>query len=104
MVSNYPGAGTYPPDVSTADSPQVARPKNRWEEIRAANARSAGYVSSWDAIRQRYERNRMPSSTSSQSNGPPSSATDDRAAEQAKFDAILEAERRRGSEGTRDFV
>ncbi|OJA10817.1 hypothetical protein AZE42_00267 [Rhizopogon vesiculosus] len=40
--------------------------------------------------------NKLPSSTSSQSNGPPSSATDDRATEQAKFDAILEAERWKG--------
>ena len=105
MASNCFGAGVPPSDVFTADSPQVARPKNRWEEIRAANARSAGYVSSWDTIRQRYERHQSPSSMSSQSNGSPSSDTDDRAIEQAKFDAILDAERRRGHEGdTRDFV
>jgi len=92
---NWEKTGT-PSNAPHADSPQVARPKNRWEEIRAVNARPAGYVSSWDTIRQRYERNKLPSSTSSQSNGPPSSATDDRATEQARFDAILEAERRKG--------
>ncbi|KAG1761920.1 hypothetical protein EDD22DRAFT_894044 [Suillus occidentalis] len=88
-----------------ATSPQATQPKNRWEEIRAANARSVGYVSSWDAIRQRHERNRLPNSTSSPGNDPPSSGMDDRTAEQAKFDAILEAERRRGqSQDSRDFV
>ncbi|KAG2159958.1 uncharacterized protein EDB93DRAFT_30480 [Suillus bovinus] len=90
---------------SDAPSPQAAQPKNRWEEIRAANARSAGYVSSWDTIRQRHERNRLPHSTSSPSSDPPSSGMDDRATEQAKFDAILEAERKRGqSQDFREFV
>lgn len=91
-----------PPDAA---SPQATQPQNRWEEIRAANARSVGYASSWDAIRQRHERNRLPNSTSSPRNDPPSSGVDDRTAEQAKFDAILEAERRRGqSQDSRDFV
>src|SRR6267154_1198845 len=78
MASNRPGAGMCCPDIFAAGSPQVAQPKNRWEEIRAASARSSGYVSSWDTIRQLHERNRMPSSTSSQRNDPQLSTTDDR--------------------------
>ncbi|KAG2118428.1 hypothetical protein DEU56DRAFT_747713 [Suillus clintonianus] len=103
MASDRPDSGICRPDIITAGSPQAAQPKNRWEEIRAANARSAGYVSSWDTIRQRHERNRLPDSTSS----PPSNnpGIDERTTEQAKFDAILEAERRRGqSQDSRDFV
>ncbi|KAG0708957.1 hypothetical protein DFH29DRAFT_842741 [Suillus ampliporus] len=103
--SNAPDGDICHPDIFAAGSTQATQPKNRWEEIRAANARSSGYVSSWDTIRQRHERNRLPNSTSSQSNDPPLSATDDRAAEQAKFDTILEAERRRGqSQDSRDFA
>ncbi|KAG1755188.1 uncharacterized protein EDB91DRAFT_1233942 [Suillus paluster] len=98
------GSREHGPEMVTG-STQAAQPKNRWEEIRAVNARSSGYVSSWDTIRQRHERNRLPNSTSSQSHDLPPSASDDRAAEQAKFDAILEAERSRGqSQGSRDFV
>jgi hypothetical protein len=105
MASNRVGSVICRPDNLAAASPQAAQPKNRWEEIRAANARSVGYVSSWDAIRQRHERSRLPNSTSSPSNDPPSYGMDDRTAEQAKFDAILEAERRRGqSQDSRDFV
>ncbi|KAG1881766.1 hypothetical protein C8R48DRAFT_682144 [Suillus tomentosus] len=103
MVSEENWGASLP--HSDAPSPQVTQPKNRWEEIRAANARSAGYVSSWDTIRQRHERNRLPYPTSSPSNDPPSSGMDDRTAEQAKFDAMLEAERRRGqSQDFREFV
>jgi hypothetical protein len=105
MASNRIGCAICHPDIFAAASPQATQPKNRWEEIRAANARSVGYASSWDAIRQRHERNRLPNSTSSPRNDPPSSGMDDRTAEQAKFDAILEAERRRGqSQDSRDFV
>jgi hypothetical protein len=103
MVSEENWKKSWPhSNAPDAAPPQAAQPKNRWEEIRAANARSAGYVSSWDTIRQRHERNRLPDSTSSPTNDPPLS---DRTAEQAKFDAILEAERRRGqSQDSRDFV
>ncbi|KAG2044746.1 hypothetical protein BDR03DRAFT_937151 [Suillus americanus] len=106
MVSEENWKKSWPhSNAPDAASPQAAQPKNRWEEIRAANARSSGYASSWDTIRQRHERDRLPNSTSSPTNDPPSPGMDDRAAEQAKFDAILEAERRRGqSQDSRDFV
>ncbi|KAG2366630.1 hypothetical protein BDR07DRAFT_1606825 [Suillus spraguei] len=106
MVSEENWKKSWPhSNAPDAASSQAAQPKNRWEEIRAANARSSGYVSSWDTIRQRHERNRLPNSTSSPSNDPPSFGMDDRTAEQAKFDAILEAERRRGqSQDSPDFV
>lgn len=105
MASNRIGSAICHSDIFAAPSPQATQPKNRWEEIRAANARSAGYVSSWDTIRQRHERNRLPYPTSSPSNDTPSSGMDDRTVEQAKFDAMLEAERRKGqSQDFREFV
>lgn len=47
MASNRLGSAICHPDMFAATSPQATQPKNRWEEIRAANARSVGYVSSW---------------------------------------------------------
>jgi len=85
-------------DVSRSDPTQV---RTRWNEIRAANSRSAGQ-SSWDTIRQRHERSRLPDPTGA----PPSDRSpeaDERGAARAKFDALLEAERRRGqSQGDRE--
>ncbi|KAH7931089.1 hypothetical protein BV22DRAFT_1027852 [Leucogyrophana mollusca] len=82
---------------------QPAELKSRWEEIRAANTRNAGRQSSWDTIRQQHERSRLPGSTSQDSSV--AETQDDRALEQAKFDAMLEAERRQGlSPEGRDMV
>ncbi|KAF9822068.1 hypothetical protein IEO21_00062 [Rhodonia placenta] len=67
--------------------------KNRWEEIRAANARKAGQSSSWDALRQNHERSRMQGQNGAAGADRLSGETD-RAQEQAQFDALLEAERR----------
>ena len=68
-----------PPDTS---------PHSRWDEIRAANARNAAQHSSWDALRQNHERNQVAKIDDAYS------FTDsDRAQEQARFDAMLEAER-----------
>lgn len=69
--------------------------RTRWDEIRAANLRSVGQ-SSWDTIRQRHERSRLPDSSAPPSDSSSITEADERAAAQAKFDALLEAERCRG--------
>jgi hypothetical protein len=67
-------------------------PPSRWDEIRAANARNAAQQSSWDALRQNHERNQV-----ARTDDAYSSTENDRAQEQARFDAMLEAERRSSS-------
>lgn len=79
--------------VMKADS-DPPRLRTRWDEIRAANSRSTSQ-SSWDTIRQRHERDRL-FSTSNDSSSTTSTEAHERAAAQAQFDALLEAERRRG--------
>ena len=71
------------------------RRRSRWDEIRAVNSRSTSQ-SSWDTIRQRHERSRLPDSSISASDNSVITEAQERAAAQAKFDALLEAERRRG--------
>lgn len=66
------------------------RPQTKWDQIRAENARNAGRPSSWDILRQQHERTRIPSSSSTST---PDNSRDDRTLEQARFDALLEAER-----------
>lgn len=61
----------------------------RWDELRAANIKQAGLNSSWDALRQSHERGRVADATDASQ-----STENDRAQEQAQFDAMLEAERR----------
>lgn len=61
----------------------------RWDEIRKEPG--TAHPSSWDEIRQSHERVRV-----QPSNSPPAEgvAVNDRHKEQAKFDALLEAERK----------
>lgn len=71
-------------------------PASRWDEIRAANARGAK-PSSWDTLRQGHERTKGQVSDNLISNQAPSMTNDadaERAQEQARFDAMLEAERK----------
>ncbi|KAG6337337.1 hypothetical protein ID866_1762 [Astraeus odoratus] len=65
--------------------------KSRWEEIRAANARNMGQRSTWDEIRQQHERSKIPPPI----DGTAISKQEDRVGAQAKFEAMLEAERQR---------
>ncbi|KAI6136718.1 hypothetical protein F5141DRAFT_1209029 [Pisolithus sp. B1] len=76
--------------------------KSRWDEIRAANARNIGQQSTWDAIRQRQERSRIP--VSSPNNDQSTEEREDRAAAQARFEAMLEAERHRGEDRDQEMV
>ncbi|KAH0838379.1 hypothetical protein J3R83DRAFT_6662 [Lanmaoa asiatica] len=94
-----PEEGWVDSDISRSDPTRL---RTKWNEIRAANSRSADQ-SSWDTIRQRYERSRLPDSSAPPSDRCPTTEADQRAAAQAEFDALLEAERRRGqSQGDRE--
>ncbi|GJE87628.1 hypothetical protein PsYK624_037110 [Phanerochaete sordida] len=91
-------AEAAPPDTPGAQGAQVAaHAKSRWNEIRTANARGA-QASSWDALRQQHERRRNVDDVQQQQ--PPaglpgmSDLEAERAQEQARFDAMLEAERK----------
>ncbi|EAU93064.1 hypothetical protein CC1G_06784 [Coprinopsis cinerea okayama7 len=87
----------YPETASSSPSSPAAppaAPTSAWDRIRAANAQQT-QQSSWDALRQSHERSRVPR--------PPQDGSSDnrfydsdRAAEQAKFDELLEKERNFG--------
>lgn len=74
--------------------------KSRWDQIRTAQQTTK--PTSWDSIRETHEKQRMgrsgtPSSSAASDNGtvPYKGPRDaEREAEQAKFDALLEGERR----------
>lgn len=77
--------------IPTGDTPKSS---SRWDEIRATNARGAK-PSSWDNLRQKHEKTQI--SDQLQPSQPPSISNDtdaERVREQARFDAILEAERK----------
>ncbi|KAI6047555.1 hypothetical protein EDC04DRAFT_3050758, partial [Pisolithus marmoratus] len=85
------------PRVTGSNNPNSSTGfKSRWDEIRAANARSIAQQSTWDAVRQRQERNRMP--VPSTNNDQSTDEREDRAAAQARFEAMLEAERHRAQD------
>ncbi|TFK41066.1 hypothetical protein BDQ12DRAFT_678831 [Crucibulum laeve] len=92
-------SSTNPPVSKPSTMPEpVASPAaastSKWDQIRATNARKAG-SSSWDNLRQQHERTTIPRSPGggSGSDSVAASANNDRAAEQAEFDALLEKER-----------
>ena len=72
--------------LDNAPDPPADKPSldSRWDEIRAANARNTGRQSSWDALRQNHERDRVQKAEGESGS--------ERAQEQARFDAMLEAE------------
>ncbi|GBE78231.1 hypothetical protein BKA93DRAFT_793771 [Sparassis latifolia] len=71
-------------------SESTSKSHSRWEDIRTANARNAAQSSSWDVLRQSHEREQIPSDNQPETPYADSS----RAQEQARFDAMLEAERK----------
>ncbi|THH18412.1 hypothetical protein EW146_g2566 [Bondarzewia mesenterica] len=92
-----PAEGIFLAAPKPAQSPVDPSRTGRWGEIRAVNARN-GPRSTWDELRQNQERSRLPVAPQSADDAgsrSPTSDMDDRAAEQAKFDALLEAERRK---------
>lgn len=82
--------------TATPPAPSSQKTASRWDEIRTANA--AAKPSSWDAVRQRHERAAAAAADKTRSAGLSNSVEDqteiDRAQEQARFDAVLEAERK----------
>ncbi|KAH7911950.1 hypothetical protein BJ138DRAFT_855593 [Hygrophoropsis aurantiaca] len=76
-------------------SSQSAESSSRWEEIRELNKRNAGQQSSWDTIRQQHERRNLSAMAAQRESGT-KDPQDERALDQAKFDAMVEAERRNG--------
>ncbi|KAF8496654.1 hypothetical protein JB92DRAFT_3125972 [Gautieria morchelliformis] len=88
---------SYPPSsVEDANSTSSSDSQGRWAEIRRASA--AATTSTWDNIRQAHERpktNQPESSDASLGHSDDSLGhSDDSRTEQAKFDALLEAERK----------
>jgi len=86
-----PSATNFKATSPATNASSDARSQTKWDQIRVENARNAGRQSSWDMIRQQHERARIPSSSTPSSD----SSGDDRALEQARFDSLLEAERRK---------
>lgn len=78
---------------------QPPQRKSRWEEIRAEHARSMATRSSWDELRQNANRPKTENTTSDEAKRSQDPVVADRQAEQQKFDAMLEAERRRAASG-----
>ncbi|KXN89940.1 hypothetical protein AN958_04944 [Leucoagaricus sp. SymC.cos] len=85
------------PQTSSAET----RPSRRWDQIRAANAATTS-SSSWDALRQKHEKPRIQNSGTATSSKIPNEQVDDRTAEQAEFDALLEKERNIGTQNMRE--
>ncbi|KIP03123.1 hypothetical protein PHLGIDRAFT_130332 [Phlebiopsis gigantea 11061_1 CR5-6] len=91
--SQVPTSTAAVPAPSTQEGSKpspIPKPPSRWDEIRTANSRN-GRTSSWDALRQKHERasatDNVQNTRSPESEG---------AQEQARFDALLDAERNYG--------
>ncbi|OCH95805.1 hypothetical protein OBBRIDRAFT_883742 [Obba rivulosa] len=84
------------PNVQRADIPNHSAPDSeyhrhsRWDELRAAKARNDASVSSWESLRQTRDRQQV-----SRPRADDQPEMDERAMEQAKFDAMMEEERRK---------
>ncbi|KAF5377435.1 hypothetical protein D9615_005322 [Tricholomella constricta] len=83
---------TTAPSPTTDTAPASIKSTSKWDQIRAVNSRTSTN-SSWDALRQNHERARVPASPTSMNEGFERTRAEDRAAEQAKFDELLEKER-----------
>lgn len=74
---------------------------SRWDQIRTATSDTTT-SSSWDTLRQKHEKTRVQKSsinTDRQTNV----QADDRTAEQARFDVLLEKERNIGFQNAREW-
>jgi len=83
------------PTTTVASDTHPIKPVSKWDQIRAVNSRLSTN-SSWDAIRQNHERARVATSSATGEGGDEDferTRGDDRAAEQARFDELLEKER-----------
>ncbi|KZP31245.1 hypothetical protein FIBSPDRAFT_1037698 [Athelia psychrophila] len=82
---------TSAPSANGSETAASSAVHSRWEDIRVANARKSKRSSSWDALREGHER----SADVASADDAPFTADNDRAREQAQFDAMLDAERRK---------
>lgn len=80
--------------VEANSKEQQTQFRSRWEAIRAANVRNVGQHSTWDAIRQQHERTKL-SGASSTNDSAMNGGNEDPTIAQARFEAMLAAERRR---------
>lgn len=97
MVEHPPQSQS--PQPHTPDQPPV-RPLSKWDQIRNNAAPSTS--SSWDALRQKHEKSQLQQSSTAPTNQNTEQQQDDRAVEQAKFDALLERERKLSSQNGRE--
>ncbi|KAG6877639.1 hypothetical protein C0993_005348 [Termitomyces sp. T159_Od127] len=89
-ISTEPSQPLSPTPVYEKPS---TNPPSKWDQIRAANARPSTN-SSWDTLRQNHERTRVPSASSDPDpDAFHRSRNQDRVAEQARFNDMLERER-----------
>ncbi|KAI0080082.1 hypothetical protein K474DRAFT_1658343 [Panus rudis PR-1116 ss-1] len=109
ILTSSPNIFVDPPTSnSSPGASQSSRPRSKWDEIREANARSSAQNSTWDHLRQAHERERIQNAASATSSSSPDFVLDtpvvvtpggtsdeERRLEQARFDALLEAERRK---------
>ncbi|KAG6845764.1 hypothetical protein H0H87_003818 [Tephrocybe sp. NHM501043] len=79
-----------PTPIDSPPAPSIS-PPTKWDQIRAVNSRSST-ASSWDTLRQNHERSRVPT-TSDDTEAFQRSRDQDRAAEQARFNEMLDRER-----------
>lgn len=89
-----------PESAPQTQTPTESPSPSKWDQIRAVNAATTT-SSSWDALRQRHEKPRAQDSDMATAQNP-NEQVDDRTAEQARFDALLEKERNFGSQSTRE--
>lgn len=91
ILIRYPDP-TESQEIPTNSAMIGAPSSSKWEQIRAANSRTSRN-SSWDAIRQGHERRRVVDPGSNNDFDAAQTRHEDRATEQAKFNALLEKER-----------
>ncbi|KAF5375240.1 hypothetical protein D9758_000189 [Tetrapyrgos nigripes] len=78
-----------PQPTAKANTMETQKQSHRWDEIRSVNSNKAP-ASSWDALRQKHERNQIPPTAGSP---PQTDADQDRVQAQAEFDAMVDRER-----------
>ena len=90
--------------VLTSTAPESSKtqaaplPQDRWSQIRSAHLQNKGKMTSWDVLRSRgMQGHRNDVSETEESSKRELTEDQRRAMEQAEFDAMLEAERKKAS-------
>jgi len=90
-TSSTPSSSPIP--TRPTSQPQASTNNSRWEQIRGGS--NGGPVSSWDTIRQNHERSRIQGDSRSDAPSLAQPEETTRTADEARFELMLEAERRR---------